>query len=392
MRARIQSPKFQLALQFYLKGDYSQALEIFSQLMERSQRSSDPSFKTECAIYLIRLLAEQERFEEIAAVESSLVALMRSVQSGETASRSSSLRSSAIIASPQVECRLYYVLGIARVYRSAPPEESLSYFHKAMERAMGADDRSLLAWPLYGAATVLYSVGRHADSLSELEKLDALLSCYPTPELAVSSSLLKSLIARNQRKDSEALKYAWSAFDQLKLEPNLVLYLHTLTAIGSIYLQTADYPKAFLYLDLAHRSLKRTEFPRIARLVDDYMKDLKAAQRPDFDLRFDEENDVLYEASRGEVRFEGQFVLRDLLKLFLSTPGQPIAKAEIVQKVWGESYRPQVHDNKIYVNIKRLRKLIEAEDGSTEYLKRAKDGYFLNPNAKLIYLKKEGQK
>ena len=42
------------------------------------------------------------------------------------------------------------------------------------------------------------------------------------------------------------------------------------------------------------------------------------------------------------------------------------------------------HDNKIYVTIKRLRKLIEPDYDKPRYIFRAKNGYYLNKNTKIL--------
>jgi len=90
---------------------------------------------------------------------------------------------------------------------------------------------------------------------------------------------------------------------------------------------------------------------------------------------------------KGEIKFDGQFILRDLLRVFMeasvANPGATLSKEDLVREVWAEDYRPQSHDNKIYVNIKRLRRLIEPDDGSTEYILRGKLGYYLNPNLRI---------
>jgi DNA-binding response OmpR family regulator len=52
--------------------------------------------------------------------------------------------------------------------------------------------------------------------------------------------------------------------------------------------------------------------------------------------------------------------------------------------VWKQDYDPGIHDNKIYVTIKRLRKLIEPDYEKPRYIFRAKNGYYLNKNTKVL--------
>ncbi len=282
---------------------------------------------------------------------------------------------------------MHYVLGICLVYQDGKHEEAMDSFRESIQFAIECGDRSALAWPLYGAATVLYARKRYDDAKRELDKLKTLLSCKSIPELTTSALLLDSLILRNQKKLEEALATTWAAFDSLKQHPHLGLYMHTLATLGTIFREKGDATTARIYLDLAKRSLKRAEFPRIARIVDDALEML-GDDTAAFDLTLNLKTGALHESRKGEIRFDGQFLLRDLMTVFMRSalryPGRVLKKEDLVREVWGEVYNPQTHDNKIYVNIKRLRRLIEAEDGSTEYLLRGKQGYYLNPKSRIF--------
>ncbi|MEK7357665.1 MAG: helix-turn-helix domain-containing protein, partial [Bdellovibrionota bacterium] len=181
----------------------------------------------------------------------------------------------------------------------------------------------------------------------------------------------------------DALESAWASYETLKHHPHLVIYLHTLCTLGTIYSLKGDVACARLYLDLADRSLKRDEFPRIARLVDEALTQVRSKGAGPTDLSFDSKTGVLYERSKGEIRFEGQFILRDMLRVFLESPGRIFTKEDLARLVWREDYRTEIHDNKIYVTIKRLRKLLECEETKTDYILRAKTGYFLNPKTRV---------
>ena len=85
------------------------------------------------------------------------------------------------------------------------------------------------------------------------------------------------------------------------------------------------------------------------------------------------------------VDFKNQFVLLDMLRLFINSPGETFSKEELVKRVWKQNYDPSVHDNKIYVTIKRLRKLIEPDYEKPKYIFRAKNGYYLNKETKIFF-------
>jgi DNA-binding response OmpR family regulator len=108
-----------------------------------------------------------------------------------------------------------------------------------------------------------------------------------------------------------------------------------------------------------------------------------------FDLVFQLEEHTVVEKKLGKVDFKNQFILLDLLRLFCQNQGQVYSKEFLVEQVWKQSYDPSVHDNKIYVTIKRLRKLIEPDFDKPKYIFRAKNGYFMNKSAKILLEKNE---
>ncbi len=334
----------------------------------------------ECNVYVLRLLAEQEAFAKVAKVENRILEFFEKIDLDKI--------------DPKLLSRMHYVLGICSVYRGDKHDAAMDRFHESIQFAVVCSDRSALAWPLYGAATVLYARKRYDDALRELDKLQTLLSCRAIPELSSSALLLNSLILRNQKRSDEALSKAWEAFESLKQQPHLGLYLHTLATLGTIFRERGESTTARIYLDLARRSLKRNEFPRIARIVDEALEEL-GGESAVFDLALNLNSGTLHEARKGEIRFDGQLLLRDLLSVFLrssvKSPGTILRKEDLVREVWGETYRPQNHDNKIYVNIKRLRRLIEADDGSTEYILSGKQGYYLNPRARISIIENQIQ-
>lgn len=359
--------RFQQGLFAYHRGDYSIALREFEKACDLSSRSGDHARFVEICTYILRILAEREEFARIDRIESRVVAILASAD-----------------VDPKIKSRAMYVLGICSCYQDTRHDLAMNRFREAIDFAVKCEDKEALAAPLYGAATVLYARQRYDEALKELDRLEILLSCLNLPDLASASLLLRAMVRRNQKRVDEALSAAWTAFEVLKHHPHLVLYLHTLTVLGTIFQMKGDVVSARVYLDLADRALKRDEFPRIARLVDEALESIGALRGPPSDLMFDTRTGILIERTKGEIRFEGQFVLRDLLRTFLESPGRVFTKEELVRLVWKESYDPEIHDNKIYVTIKRLRKLLESPESGTEYILRAKTGYFMNPKVRIL--------
>lgn len=358
--------RFQQGLFAYHRGDYSASLADFEKASESFSAIGDHARFVEACTYILRILAEREEFSRIERIEAKVIEILA------IASLSAKLKARAL-----------YILGICNCYQESRHEQAMVRFREAIDQAVASGDKEALAGPLYGAATVLYARRRFDEALKELGRLEILLSCISIPEIGTAASLLRAMVRRNQGRLDEALESAWTAYENLKHHPHLVLYLHTLCVLGTSFLQKGDSTSARIYLDLAERSLKRDEFPRIARLIDDAYGQIRVPRASEIDLAFDSRTGVLIERTKGEIRFEGQFILRDLLEAFLREPGRVFRKEDLVREVWKETYDPKIHDNKIYVTIKRLRKLLECENATTEYVLRAKTGYFLNPSARV---------
>lgn len=375
-RARDFTPSFQNGLFAYHRGDYSRALREFEKASAIAFEADDYAAYVESCSYTLRILAEREDHTRIYDVEKSVLSILMDEKGAEL--------------SPSLKSRALYVLGICSCYeggegnyQDARHDLAMARFREAVDYAVLSGDKKALAAPLYGVATVLYARKRYEEALRELERLNVLTSCLPLPDLHTASNLLKAMIRRKQGYFDEALESAWKAFDGLKHHPHLVLYLHTLCVIGEIFTAKGDLASARLYLDLAQRSLKRDDLVRVARLIDKAMLALGAQKPPAADLIYDTRKGVLVEKFKGEIHFEGQFILTDLLKTFLENPGRVFGKQELAEKIWREPYNPRIHDNKIYVTIKRLRQLIETE-GKTKYILRAKAGYYLSSKIRVL--------
>lgn len=98
---------------------------------------------------------------------------------------------------------------------------------------------------------------------------------------------------------------------------------------------------------------------------------------------YDVHSHSIYEKTKGKIDFKNQFILLEMLKLFLAHPGRVFSKEELIETIWKQSYNPSVHDNKIYVTIKRLRKVIEPDYNKPKYIFLAKNGYYFSKDVKI---------
>jgi tetratricopeptide (TPR) repeat protein len=372
--------RFEKASVLYHAGRLKQALVDIEIALSRAEATGNTKLFIECCTLWVRILAELEQFDAVERIQGKIQALLAGSSQLDLPA---SLRAKAI-----------YTLGICHCYQAANHEQAVHLFREAVDVALAAEDKDALAFPLYGTATVMYARGRYVEALNDIDRLEVLLSCHPNAALSSASFLLKALIYRNQGDLIGAMAAAWKAFESLRQHPEFSLYLHNTILLAQLHALKREPAQAKAYTDLVARLLHRDDFPRLARLYDDVIKLLGPDADTDFDLHFDVRTGILKEKFRGEVRFEGQFVLRDLLFLFLRAPGHVFSKEDLARAVWNEPYQPEQHDNKIYVTIKRLRQMIEpsengvaakqkSEQSKNDYIIRDKLGYFLNPSMRV---------
>jgi DNA-binding response OmpR family regulator len=161
-------------------------------------------------------------------------------------------------------------------------------------------------------------------------------------------------------------------------------YITLLYGMALTYKESGETDLARVYLKLAKKSADPASLKYLSRHIESQMGELGVSQNDEYDLIFDALTNSVTEKKKGRVDFKNQFILLDMLRLFMRHPGTVHSKEALVKQVWKQDYDPSIHDNKIYVTIKRLRKLIEPDYDKPKYIFRAKNGYYLNKNTKVL--------
>lgn len=200
-----------------------------------------------------------------------------------------------------------------------------------------------------------------------------------------SSRLIKAIILRERKQFTEAEQVLWDFYDQVQSKKNQRLIVSFFYYIGMNYVDLKDYGRAQIFLNLAKRSVDTDNYKDLHERITDYCKEIEQLSSSQFDLIVDFSTNCIIEKSKGRINFKNQFILLDLLKMFVQAPGVSHSKEDMVTSVWNQQYDPIVHDNKIYVTIKRLRELIEPDCHRPKYLFRGKEGYYINGNAKILF-------
>ena len=231
-----------------------------------------------------------------------------------------------------------------------------------MGLALKLDDKEGICYAISGIALVEFSRGHYEAALKEIYNLKVFYQIIDVPEIQLSSLILNGHILQMMGEHDKAIEIYWQCYDQLKSNKNLYMYIHILNALGLTYSKMGDRNFARVYLNLAKRALDPTNHVALNRKIVANLEELGGDPEADkYDLIVHSSSNSVVEKKRGQVNFKNQFILMDMLRLFLKNPGEVYSKEELVKKIWRQEYDPRVHDNKIYVTIKRLRKMIEPD-------------------------------
>ena len=131
-----------------------------------------------------------------------------------------------------------------------------------------------------------------------------------------------------------------------------------------------------------HTDLKRLS-PLSQSYVNDFFEDFHFIPNQSVDLEIDKNSSYVREKHLGEIPFHNKFTLMKLLCLLAETPGKEYSKEDLAREIWNQEYNPLRHDNNIYININRLRKLIEPNPRESRYVMNGSMGYYFNPSMKV---------
>lgn len=356
---------FELGRLYADRGDFPQAEAQLQEAANAYFAERKFSEYLKCLHILLRIYSEREQFDEINATKERLQDLV--LKEGF-----------------ELNSKTYYTLALC-AFNKKQQDIALDYLQKALAIALAADNKEDICHAIFGLASVYtyMTPTRLEDALKEIYNLQVFYQFLDLPELKTSTLILNAIILQQTKKYDEAIDLCWKAYDELKSTKNLYSSVNLLYRLASIYADTGDKDMARLYANLARRSIDPQNYVRLNRVLNKLMDRIGNTSEASFDLVFDEENHTVREKKLGKIDFKNQFILLDLLKLFVQNQGAVYSKEYLVEQVWKQPYDPAIHDNKIYVTIKRLRKMIEPDYEKPKYIFRAKNGYYMNKGARV---------
>jgi DNA-binding winged helix-turn-helix (wHTH) protein len=212
--------------------------------------------------------------------------------------------------------------------------------------------------------------------------------------ILASTYLMLCRIAEKSGDLVLAKKWLQKAFAESVSEHNWYHYLYVLYSFAVISRLEQDFVQARFYLDLLEKAVVQEELRNLRQGILEERVKLNLNR---VDLEIDLNRSVI-RTREGEINLRRQHLLIEILHQLAAAHGrndeeskQGLAKSEIIEKVWGESYNPEAHDGKLYYNINRIRKLIEPDQKKPQYLLNWRQGYRLAPELKIRVIQGENQ-
>ncbi len=349
---------------YYERCDFKVAIEKYKAAANQAFSLKDYEIYLKCQNHLLRMYAEREDADAINATKEALQDLV--LKEGF-----------------ELNAKTYYTLGICAAYKNQF-EVALDYFQKSLAIALASDQKADICYAINGLAVTYYSLDRLSEALKEIYNLQVFFQVMQLRDLKLSSQMMNGNIFRKMKKFDQALEILWDCYDLVREEKNLYMYIQLIYATAAVFRDSGETDMARMYFKLAKKSADPENLRYLSRHIDVQLAELGVTSKEDYDLVFDAGSHSILDRKKGRVDFKNHFILLDMLRLFMRTPGHVYSKEFLVKQVWKQEYDPAVHDNKIYVTIKRLRKLIEPDYEKPRYIFRAKNGYYLNKNTKVL--------
>lgn len=355
---------FEVGKLHFERGDFTAAVPLLKEVASSAFAKRDFEEYLNAQNLLLRMYSEQEEYEEINKTKEVLQDLV--LKEGF-----------------ELNAKTYYTLALCAAYKKQY-ETSLEYLQKSLSIALATDKKVDMCYAICGLAITYNRLGRYTDALREIYNLQVFFQVIDIPDLKIAAQNINGQILRGLKKYDEALNLFWQVYETLKTSKSLMNYVSILYQLGLTYNDLGEKEKAKMYLELALKSIDPENMKYVYRQTKEALSQIGVEDKKDYDLIFDLDQNEVVEHKIGKVDFKNQFILLDLLRLFVSNPGQVYSKEALVEEIWHQPYDPTVHDNKIYVTIKRLRKMIEPDYEKPRYIFRSKNGYFLNKSVKVL--------
>ncbi len=279
----------------------------------------------------------------------------------------------------EMSSRLYYTLGIC-AYLEKKMESTLTFFNQAFNVALSESNKEDMCYALCGKA-ICYQVEKdYEKAFAVIENLKLFFESVEVPEVEASVGICEAQIFSSLGRYDEAVDSLWTAFNATKKSKSVqFMNAYVLIQFGVTHLKMNRLDLAENYFDLAEGLVNPVDHVRTLSILKDCREELKSQQTMHPDIKIDLKEHAVEEVNKGKLELNNQFILLELLVEFVKKKGESLTKSDLAEMLWNQDYDPSQHDNKIYVTVRRLRKLLEPNPKKPHYILRTKEGYQLNP-------------
>ena len=259
------------------------------------------------------------------------------------------------------------------------------HLEESLKMSLQDDHKENICNALFGQARLYFAKGNIEDTLKKIKTLEIFFDVIPVPDVQISTYFLMTELNIRNSNYSKALDLVWKSHDILKSNPNPFFRSYLFVNFALCYFHLGNIDLAQHNIKLSKQAIRPEEHINSLKTIQRAEK-IIGATRPEFDLVLNKQALSIHEKSLGDVPIRNQFILIEMLNLFALNQGQVFSKEQLAEKIWDQRYDAGVHDNKIYVTIKRLRQLIEPKVDYPKYIFRSRNGYYLNKSAKVCVL------
>ncbi|UXR63821.1 helix-turn-helix domain-containing protein [Bdellovibrio bacteriovorus] len=361
------NPSLQIARLQHRQGDLHEARHACEEAMVVAKNQKNNSDWIEAARLFFQCCHELETLDEVKSVMEQVMAFHHSTQLPNEQSRAENLIGAWLLANNKVQ-------------------ESEMYIHSSIAKATQTHDLETLARALFTLALgKAFNSETYGQCLQQLDKLDIILTELSSPEIQLSTNQLRGFIYSQTRSFDRALELLWDSYEKAKAHGFILLISSILAQMARVHRDQGHTEQHRIYAELALRGISQERAPRIYRLISSLCPEGIKTQETKFDFVIDEAARVVREKQKGAIDFKNQHILYDLALLFIKNAGQRYSKEDLVETIWHQPYDPELHDNLIYVSIKRLRTLLEPDLESPRYILRDRKGYYFNPQSHIQF-------
>lgn len=273
--------------------------------------------------------------------------------------------------------------------RNEDAEKTLSY---AMALSTLSQNLECLARCFALAATLHVRQNNIPKTLEYLDKLDIMIKELSLDDLLITSLVVRSYVHSSRRQFDRAQELIWQAYERAGQHGHQLAIPSILAQIAYLQREQGALDLYQMYAELAMRGVNELRHPRLYREISQYCTFTPKKAIHSFDFVLDETQNQLHEKEKGYLDFRNQHILLELAILFLKHPGTRFSKEDLIEIIWKQAYDPDIHDNLIYVSIKRLRLLLEPNSESPKYILRDRKGYYLTAQTQVQIKNREETK